>query len=144
MSGPQFAEDPAERVVETVGDSLFERDDRVVRYVNIFWTYFRAALRYVAHADPGGLSYKLRAVFRIKRMHLELGKSNEETRSVEARLVIRVIADDVADVLAKEAFDALPKLLAALYVFLHHSIPAISIRRPGPESGNLFRHAVVE
>src|SRR5688572_13959165 len=107
MSGAQFAEDPAERIVETVGNSLFQRDDGIVRYVNIFWTYFCAALRYVTHPNSGRTPYELGAVFRVERMHLEFGKANEKPRAVEARLVVGMIPDDVANVLAEKALDAL-------------------------------------
>src|SRR5215510_5422183 len=63
-------------------------------------------------------------------MHLELGDAHEEAGSGEATLVLRMITDDVAHVLAEEALDALAELLAPLHVFLLH--PSRPVRLLGP------------
>ena len=101
-------------------------------------------LRDVAHADAGGFAYKLSAVFRVQGVHLKLRETHEEARAVEAVLVLGVIADDVADVLAEEALDALAKLLASLDVFLVHTVEAVGVRGAWLEGGDLLRGLVVE
>jgi len=47
----------------------------------------------------------------VQRMHFELGDPHQEARAGECLLVLLVIADHVADVLAQEALDALAELL---------------------------------
>ena len=64
---------------------------------------------------------QLAAVVDVERVHLELGEADEEARPGVLGLVVLVVADDVADVLAHEALDALAELLAALDVDLHAS-----------------------
>jgi len=55
-----------------------------------------------------------------------------------------VVADDVADVLAEEALDALVELLPALDVLLHHPVLAVRIRRLEPERRHCWLLVVVE
>ena len=55
---------------------------------------------------------QLQAVVGVERVHLQLGEPHEEPRAREGRLVLLVVPDDVADVLAEEALDALAELLA--------------------------------
>ena len=55
-------------------------------------------------------------------MHLERGRINQETRPDEL-IVHVVIAQDVANILAKKALDAFPKFLDAIDV-----LPAASAR----------------
>ena len=61
----------------------------------------------------------------IQRMHFEFRETNEEARAIEAVLVFRVVPDDMADILAEEAFYTLAELLSALDVFLHHPVPTV-------------------
>ena len=70
------------------------------------------------------------AVVGVERVHLERGQPHEEARAGERRLVLLVVADDVADVLAQEALDALVELLDAVDVLL-------LIRRVPSASGGL-------
>ena len=79
----------------------------------------------------------LLAVLGVERVHVELGVADEEPRPGERRLVLLVVADDVAGVLAQEALDALAELLAALDVDLLHPELAAGVvrtaaRTPGP------------
>ena len=60
----------------------------------------------------------------VQRVHVELGDAHEEARAGEGRLVVLVVAHDVADVLAQEALDALAELLRALDVDLRHPVVA--------------------
>ena len=54
-------------------------------------------------------------VLGVERMHLERGHVDEEARADEL-LVLVMVAQDVADILAEEAFDALAELLHAVDV----------------------------
>src|SRR5947208_2345375 len=69
-----------------------------------------------------------RAVHRVQRVHVEAGQLDEEARPRERALVLLVIADDVTDVLAQEALDALVELLDAIDVLLHHPVRAVGLR----------------
>src|SRR5260370_40532552 len=55
----------------------------------------------------------------VERMHLKRRGTDEEPRSAKL-LLLAVVAQDVADVLAEEAFDALAKFLHAIDVSLVH------------------------
>ncbi len=76
-------------------------------------------------------------------MHLELGEAGEEPRPREGCLVLLVVADDVADVLAEEALDALAELLASVDVDLRHAVDAVRPLRTGSERRDAPRHGVV-
>ena len=73
---------------------------------------------------PNSSWSELAAVVGVERVHLELGGADEEPRTGEGGLVLLVVADHVADVLAQEALDALAELLAPLDVDLLHAVPA--------------------
>ena len=87
-----------------------------------------AALGDVAEAEPRLGLGELEAVVGVERVHLQLGDAHEEARPREVRLVLGMVADHVADVLAEEALDALPELLAPLHVLLPH--PPGAVRLP--------------
>ena len=70
---------------------------------------------------------KLAAVVDVERVHLELGEADEETGPGVFGLVLLVVTDDVADVLAHEALDALAELLAPLDVDLLHAVAALGL-----------------
>ena len=97
--------------------------------LSVMWMSLRAdlcaALGDVAVADAAGVADELGAVVRVQRVHLQLGEADEEARAEEVLLVLRVVADDVADVLAEEALDALAELLPALDVLLLHPVVAV-------------------
>src|SRR5260370_41861700 len=73
-------------------------------------------------------------------MHLEASNAHKESRSGKLLLLV-VIAQNVADVLAEETLDALSELLHAVNVALIH-LPICA--RAGSEGWDLFVHAVVE
>ena len=74
-----------------------------------------AVARAVLFADRGY------AVYGVERVHVEAGSANHEAWTDEAVFAV-VIAQDVADVLAQEALDALAELLDAIHVALHHAV----------------------
>ncbi len=80
-----------------------------------------AALGYVAHPQAVLLLSGLFAILQdIQWVHIQLGDTDEETRSSKRLFVLLVVTDDVASVLTKEALDALSKFLAAFDIHLLH------------------------
>src|ERR1035438_9248897 len=120
---------PRDRVVVGVDDALLQRDDGVIGDVDVLGTDLGAALGDVAVAETHLLFQEFATVVGIEGVHLELGVANEETRPGVVRLVLFVVPDDVADVLAQEALDALAELLSAIDVLLEHAISAFGHRR---------------
>src|SRR5687767_12746961 len=71
---------PRDRVVRARHDALLERDDRVVRDVDVLGTDVRAALGDVAVAEPVLQSREIDAVVGVERMHLERCEPHEVPR----------------------------------------------------------------
>src|SRR5581483_2581653 len=109
--------DRADGVEVRVVHALLERDDRVVGDVDVLRAHLLAALRDVAVADSGGALQEWAAVEDVLRVHLEARDAHHEARPVVLLLQV-VVAQDVADVLAEEALDALAKLEHAVDVLL--------------------------
>src|SRR6516165_5305749 len=142
LLAPELPQEPHDRV-DRVGRPFLERNDPVVRDVDVLGTDLGAALGDVAEADPGVVLDEARAIARVQRMHVEAGQLDEEARARERTLLVLVIADHVTDVLAEEALDALVELLDAIDVFLHHPIGAVGLRRLEPERRHLLGLLVV-
>ena len=121
---------PDQRVVLRVDDALLHRDDRVVGDLDVLGADLGAALGDVAHAEAVLRLRLALAVPRVERVHVELGEPDEEPRPGEGLLVLLVVADHVAGVLAQEALDALAELLAPLDVDLLHPVLARREVRP--------------
>src|ERR1700682_5709535 len=109
----------ADRIEARVVHSLLERDDRVVRDVDVLRAHLGAAFGYVAVADTGISLEQRPAVEHVLRMHLEAGDADHRSGTVEGALQV-VGSQDVAHVLAQEAFDAFAKLHHPLDVLLLH------------------------
>src|SRR5690348_10320561 len=101
-----FADQAKNRVVKLVHNAFLEGNDGVVRDVNAFGADFRAAFRDVAEADAERFFQERSARSGVERMHFEAGDSDEKSGAAVFG-VFRVIAKDVANVLAEETFDAL-------------------------------------
>ena len=86
-------------------------------------------------AEAGLLAHELAAVVGVERVHLELGEADEEAGPGVGGLVLLVVADHVADVLAHEALDALAELLAALDVDLLHPVAVVGPGAGGAKAG---------
>src|SRR5207248_3585465 len=118
---------PHDRVVPPVHDAFLHRDDAVIGDLDVLRAHLGAALRDVAVPDALFPDRLLLAVGTgVERVHVELGRPDEEPRAGEGRLVVLVVADDMAHVLAEEALDALAELLRALHVHLLHAVLARS------------------
>ena len=124
----------ANGVVRGVDHPLLQRDDGVVGDLDVLGAHLGAALGDVALAQALLLLQELAAVVDVERVHLELGRAGEEARAGEGGLVLLVVADDVAHVLAQVALDALAELLAPLDVDLLHAVAAglLLVGRLGP------------
>ena len=92
--------------------------------------HLAAALGDVAVAQAEVLLRGVPPVDDVERVHVQLGQPDEEPRPGEGRLVLLVVTDDVAGVLAEEALDALAELLRALDVDLLHPVVAVGVPRP--------------
>src|SRR6202034_1909905 len=143
VAPPDLAAEPGHRVIGGVHHPFFHRDDGVVGDLDVLGADLGAALGDVAHAEPGLLSDQLAAVVGVERVHLELGEADEEPGPGVVGLVLLVISDDVADVLAHEALDALAELLTPLDVDLSHAI-AVRGAGWGRERRHLLGHLEVE
>src|SRR5947207_9219898 len=76
-------------------------------------------------------------------MHLERGGVDQKARTDEL-VVLAVIAEDMADILAKETLDAFPEFLDAIDVFLLHSPGAIRrVGRTRLEGLDLFLYSKI-
>src|SRR6266508_282351 len=129
----ELAHEPDHGIVGLGHHPLLERDDGIVGDMDVLRSDLGAALRDIAKADSGLGPGQLEPVVGVQRVHFELGDPHDEARAGEGRLVLRVVADDVADVLAQEALDALPELLAPLHVGLGHAARAVRLLGTGLE-----------
>src|ERR1700687_3289111 len=137
------AQHPHHRVV-AVGHALLQGDDAVVGDVDVLRADLGAALGDVAEPDARVVVQEPGAIHGVERVHLERGGLDEEARAREGLLLLLVVADDVADVLAQEALDALVELLGAIDVLLHHPVLAVRVRRLEPQRRDLLGlHVVV-
>src|SRR5262249_11774392 len=107
--------------------------------VNILGAHLGAALCDVAEAEAELVLQEPRAGDAIQGMHFERGDPDEEARASEL-LLLSMVPQDVTNVLAKEAFDALSELLHPVEVRLRH-LPLNS--RTRPEGRDLLVHSVV-
>ena len=90
----------------------------------MFWAYCSTALGDVAHSKTVLLLSIALTIKLVQRMHVEFSKTNEEPRSSKGFFVFFMVTDNVASVLAQEAFDALTELLATLDIDLFHAVLA--------------------
>src|SRR5271167_899671 len=64
-------------IIKFVDHTLLQRNDRIVRDVDLLRTHFRAALGDVAKADAELIFEHARARLRVERMHFERGNPYE-------------------------------------------------------------------
>ena len=130
-------------VVEPIDHPLLQRDDRIVGDVDVLRAHLRAALRDVAVAEAVRVLQITQPVACVERVHLERGRVHEEPRADEL-VVLPVIAQHVAHVLAEEALDALAELLHAIDVPLRHAPrPVGRVGRARREPADARLHGVV-
>src|SRR5947209_4362805 len=133
----QPSPDPAKRIEELVHYAFLQRNDRIVGNLNIFGANLSAAFRNVAVPDTLRLPQLLNPVFGIKWMHLQRGYVHQKPRTNEL-VVLVMIAQDVADILAEKTFDAFPEFFDPIDIALLH--PPRSIRRVRRAGFEWFDH----
>src|SRR5580692_8783249 len=109
-----LAAQPHQGIVLAADNALLQRDQGVVGDLDILRADLGAALGDVAVAKPEVILGDFAPVSSVRRMHLQFGDAHEEARPGEVVLVLGVITDHVAGVLAQVALDALAELLRAL------------------------------
>src|SRR5262249_40870478 len=124
----ELPQQPDDRI-QRIGRPLLQGNDPVVGDVDVLGADLGAALGDVAEPDARVVLDEAGAIARVQRMHVEAGQLDEEARTGERALLVLVIANDVADVLAQEALDAFVELLDAIDVLLHHPVGAVGLRR---------------
>ena len=122
---------PAERVIALVRGALLHRDDRVIGDLDVGRADLGTALGDVAQAQALPVAQHAVPVPGIQRVHIQLGVPDEVAGPGVGGLVVLVVADHVADVLAQPELDALAELLAAVDVGLLHPVLA-GLQAPPP------------
>src|SRR5579875_3069442 len=112
--------EPHQRVVLAARDALLHGDQRVVGDLDVLRAYLGAALGDVAQPETEVVLSDRTPVGLVGGVHFQLRDPHQEPRAGERLLILRVVADSVAGVLAQEALDALAELLRAVHVLLHH------------------------
>src|SRR6266545_2701392 len=139
----QPSPDPTKGIIKVVHYAFLQRNNSVIGNLNAFRANLCAAFGDVAIADPLFVSQLLGTIRRIERMHLQRSDMDQKPRPNES-LVHLVIAQHVADILAKKAFDAFAEFLYTIDVLLLHSpCPVGRIRRPRLKWLDCFLHAIV-
>src|SRR5918998_5546226 len=116
---PDLAHQPFGRVVVLVGDALLEGDNGIVGDMDVDRADLGAALGYVAEPEAVVPFEVGQPVGLVHRVHLQPLVPHEETRSRELGVLV-VGSQDVADVLAHKALDALLRLVETLDILLVH------------------------
>src|SRR2546425_596763 len=119
LRSEQLPPDPGDGVVVAAGHPLLERDDGVVGDPDVLGADVLAALGDVAHAKARLAGQQRRAVGRVFGGRLQPGHPHHVARPVVGGLLV-VVAQDVADVLAEEALDALAELEHPLHILGSH------------------------
>src|SRR5258707_1347355 len=94
-----FADNPHQRIVELVHYAFLQRNDRVVRNVDVLRTNLRATFRDVAKPDAQLILQQLRPRDAVHRVHIQPGHAHKKSRPAEL-LVFVMVSQDVAHVLA--------------------------------------------
>jgi len=129
---------PAERIVKIVHHPLLQRNDSVVGNLNALGTNLGAAFRNVTVTNSMRVPQLLDAILGIERMHFQRGHVDQKSRADEF-VVHLMIAQHVANILAKKTFDAFAKLLDAIDVGLQHPpCPIGRVRWPRLERFNFL------
>src|SRR5262249_50063208 len=106
---PHEPPDPGDRIVKGSGNALLQGNDGVIGDVDVFRADLSTALGNVAQADAKGVLEFTQAVGRVQRVHRQGSNAHHEARP--GKVVSPVIPQDMTDVLAQEAFNALVEFL---------------------------------
>src|SRR5919106_6560602 len=139
LPSPDLAHQPLGRIVVLVGDTLLEGDDGVVGDVDVYRADFGAALGDVAEPEAVVLLEVGQPVGLVHGVHLQPLVPDEEAWSCELGVLV-VGPQDVADILAHKALDALLRFVDALDILLVHGEGRLLA---GLERLDAFGHLVV-
>src|SRR5207247_8661251 len=109
--------DPTKRIVKVVHYAFLQRDNSVIGDLNAFGANLRATFCDIAIADPLLVSQFIDTILGIERMHLERSDVNQKARPNKL-FVHLVVAQHMADVLAKKAFDTFTEFLYTIDILL--------------------------
>src|SRR5436190_19117644 len=94
----------SQRIIKSIHDPLFQRNDSIVSDGDFFGADFGAALGDVAVTDAMSLFQFRQAILGIERMHLQRGRVNQEARADEL-IVLLMLTQHVAALLAKQTLN---------------------------------------
>src|SRR6266571_4050751 len=123
---------PNERIEIAVHHPFLERDDAIVGDLDVLRADLGAAARDVAETGPELCPDGGDPVLRVEGMHLEGRQADHEARP-DKGVLARLVAQNVTDVLAQIALDALAKFLHPVHVLLHHAVRRVGRSRSRPE-----------
>src|SRR5215472_992078 len=141
--GSESAKQLRQRIEEAIDDALLERDDGVVSDGDAFGTNLGTALRDIAQADAELRSQILQSIAHVQGVHFEGRHMNQKSWANELFLHV-MLTQDVADILAKIALDALAEFLHSFDILLGDAPRSIrSVGRPRLEPRDALFHLVV-
>lgn len=126
LSRLEHPKQPRDWIVELVDDALLHWDDRIVGNADVLGADFRATLSNVAVSDAVALLEIAHAILGIQRVHLKRRVVHDEAGADEF-IVLVMVAQDMADILAEETLDALSELLHSIDIHLEHRPRTICI-----------------
>src|ERR1700686_2922078 len=103
----EYAKQLREGVEETIHNTFFEGNNRVVCNGDAFRAYLGAAFRDVAQPDALQFLQIAEAILHIEWVHFECGRVHQKSGADELALHV-MVAEHMAHVLAEVALDAFP------------------------------------
>ena len=74
---------PSQRIVGIIHDTFLQRNNAIVRDVNVLGTDLRATFGDIAQADVQVVLENPQALARVERVHVEAGHADHEARSAK-------------------------------------------------------------
>ena len=122
---PNLRTQPTYRVIFHIDYALLHWDDRVISDLDVLRADLGTTLGDVAHSKTMlFLRLLLSVTESIQWMHIKFRYSNKESWTSKRLLVLFMVANNMAGVLAEETLDALSEFLAPFDIHLLHSILA--------------------
>src|SRR5258708_32586375 len=107
-----------------IDHAFLERNNSIIRDRDAFGTNLCAAFGDVTIADAREVVEIFGPILGVERVHFEGRRVNKKSRP-DKFLMLFMIPEDVAHILAQKTLDTLAKLLHAVYVLLLHSPGAV-------------------
>ena len=122
----EHPEESRHRIIKLIDDAFLHRNDRVVSDADVFRANFRAAFGDVAITEAVVVLQIRDAVFGIERMHFQRSGVHQEAGADELVMLV-MVAQHMANILAEKTLDALSEFLNAINVFLHHCPRSVGV-----------------